>query len=78
MDTYQEQVIDVGLSISAEEYLLMYKGVARNVLATAYDGRRVRFPAKILQPFVTRQGIQGRFSIRFSEDGRFLGIEKRA
>ena len=78
MEASQEQVIDVVLSISAREYLLLYKGVARNVLATARDGRRVRFPAKILQRFVTREGVQGHFSIHFSEDGHFLGIEKRA
>ncbi|HEY7773280.1 MAG TPA: DUF2835 domain-containing protein [Marinagarivorans sp.] len=76
MASTDDQIIQVHLSISAREYLLLYKGVARDVLATACDGRKVRFPAKILQPYVTREGVQGRFYIRFSAEGRFISIEK--
>jgi len=39
-------------------------------------GRRVRFPANILRPFVTLEGIQGRFIIRFDSDSRFQGIDR--
>ena len=48
----------------------------RDVLATSVDGRRVRFPAMILRPFVTHVGIRGRFRILFDENHRFQGIEK--
>ena len=48
--------IDVGLCISADEYLRLYKGQARDVVTTAHDGRTVRFPARILQRYVTREG----------------------
>ncbi|WP_338011124.1 DUF2835 domain-containing protein [Marinagarivorans algicola] len=72
------QAIEIHLNISARKYLLLYQGVARNVLATAVDGRRVRFPAKILQPFVTHSGVNGRFTIYFSDDGRFSHIQQLA
>ena len=71
-----QNCIEVNLRISAREYLLLYKGVARNVMATSVDGRRVRFPAKILQRFVTREGINGCFLIYFTHDGKFSHIEK--
>lgn len=73
-----QQTLEVRLNISAREYLLLYKGVARNVSALATDGRRVRFPASILQRFVTREGIYGLFVITFDQQGRFKAIEKRA
>ena len=68
--------IEVRIFISAQEYLLMYKGIARDVSATAVDGRRVRFPAHILQKFVTREGIRGRFLIQFSTEGKFESISR--
>lgn len=74
----QHQTLEVRLNISAREYLLLYKGVARNVSALATDGRRVRFPAAILQRFVTHDGIFGLFAITFDAQGRFKAIEKRA
>lgn len=69
-------VIVVELHISAEEYLRMYAGSARDVITYAVDGRRVRFPANILRPFVTRSGVRGRFRISFTPDNRFEGIER--
>lgn len=70
-----KQVV-VDLNIPEDEYLRVYRGSARTVLAYSIDGRRVSFPANILQPFVTRSGIRGRFRIRFDEQGRFSSIEK--
>lgn len=69
-------VIQVDLRISAEEYQQLYAGAVRDVLAYAHDGRRVRFPARILQPFVTHSGIEGRFLIHFSADNKFQKIER--
>ncbi len=68
--------IEIRITISAQEYLLMYKGIARDVSATAVDGRRVRFPAHILQKFVTRDGVHGRFLIQFSRAGKFESITR--
>jgi hypothetical protein len=68
--------LQVNLRITAEEYLKSYAGSVKDVVATAMDGRRVRFPAKILRPFVTHEGIQGSFLIHFTSDNRFERIEK--
>lgn len=68
--------IVVDITISAEEYLKMYQGLAEDVVTTALDGRTVRFPARILQPFVMRQGVKGRFQILFDDSGKFQRIER--
>ena len=66
----------VDLAITADEYLRLYEGSARDVLALARDGRRVRFPAHILRRFVTRDGIYGSFRIEFNADNSFRSVEK--
>ncbi len=68
--------IDVELHISADNYLKLYQGVAKDVLAQASDGRKVRFPAQILRPFLLHEGIHGRFRILFDQQGRYQKIEK--
>ena len=70
------QSLVVNLNIPADEYLRMYQGEVQDVLAYAVDGRRVRFPARILQRFVSREGVYGRFQIKFDKSGRFLKIAR--
>ncbi len=64
------------LRISSDEFQRLYEGTAKEVSARSIDGRRVRFPANILRPFVTHVGIMGIFRIHFSDDNRFHHIEK--
>lgn len=68
--------ITVQLEISVHEFQRLYEGSAQDVNARCLEGRRVRFPAHILRPFVTHSGIKGTFSIHFGEDNRFKSIEK--
>ncbi|WP_019529263.1 DUF2835 domain-containing protein [Dasania marina] len=70
------QEIIVNLAISADEYLKNYQNPRINVSTTSVDGRRVHFPANILQPFVSRNGVHGRFCIRFDEKGKYQAIER--
>ena len=66
----------VDINISADELLKLYSGSANQVRATARDGRSVRFPARILQSFVTRTGVQGSFLILFDQNNKFKKIER--
>jgi len=70
------QRIVVDLYISADEYLAHYQGSVTDVVARALDGRRVRFPSGILQPFLLHNGIVGRFEIVFDNAGRFKKIQR--
>lgn len=66
------------LNISAEEYLRYYQGNVHMVQVYSVDGRKIRFPANRLVPFVAREGIQGRFSIRFDKMHRFVSMQRIA
>lgn len=68
--------IIVDIHLSTDEYLLHYQGQVTQVSATARDGRRVQFPSRILQPFVSHDGIHGTFVIQFDERHKFMGIER--
>ncbi|WP_243633714.1 DUF2835 domain-containing protein [Motiliproteus coralliicola] len=68
------QSVDVDLLISADEYLKYYRGESQVVSCRARDGRRLRFPVGILQPFLKHNGICGSFRIRFDAQGKFVDI----
>lgn len=66
----------VNLAIEAEEFVRLYKGTARDVVARAANGQTVRFPANILKPFVAHNGVHGRFKITFNVNGKLIAIDK--
>ena len=64
------------LELSTKEFLAYYQGAAGAVLARSVDGRWVRFPARVLRPYVTHAGIRGQFLLEFDADHRFRAIRK--
>ena len=68
--------VTIGLAISAHDYLAHYQGTVKEVVAPSSDGRNIRFPSTILQPFVSHDGIYGRFVISFDDKNKFQGIRK--
>ncbi len=68
--------VRVSLDISYQDYLAYYEGVAESVVTKTRDGRKVKFPARVLRPFLSQQGIIGEFLIRFNDRRKFVGIEK--
>jgi hypothetical protein len=67
---FMKEII-VSLHISAEDYLTVYQGQVKDVVATAQDGRVVRFPAAILKGMVGHEGIYGTFKIKFDANNKF-------
>lgn len=66
----------VSLYIPRDEYLAWYQGAVRAVYARTVDGRSVQFPANILQPFVTHNGVRGTFAIYVDDNQKFQRIER--
>jgi len=66
----------ISVSLSAEKYLEYYRGYASGVIAYDSWGRRIQIPANILRPFVTSQGVHGRFRVRFGPGNKFESIER--
>lgn len=70
------QSMTFSLSISADQYLRYYSGHAKFVQVSTDDGRTLKFPANNLQPFITRDGIHGRFEMRFDDNNRIIGLRR--
>jgi len=66
----------VDINIPVDEYQKLYAGTVKDVYAVSRGGKRVRFPAKILVPYVDHCGISGSFFIEFNEEFRFKSIQK--
>ncbi len=64
------------LSILPDQYIAYYQRSVNNVSVVAFDGRRIQFPAKLLQKFVTHHGIQGVFEMEFDDQNKFIGLRK--
>lgn len=64
------------LRISAAKYLDYYRGAALNVVATCYDGRTIQFPASLLTPFVTPEGIEGVFELTCDDANKGAELRK--
>ncbi len=69
------QEIRFALSISREDYLRYYQGLACQVLVRSHDGRHIQFPARFLRPFVSNQGIRGEFCLLIDEANRMLDLQ---
>lgn len=72
-DGVAEQYI-VELAISKQELLKYYRGAASQISAVATDGQTILFPVTAIQPFVTHEGVFGRFQLQVNDQGRLLKI----
>ena len=65
------------LRITAEQYLDYYRGTVRQVLVECNDGKKVQFPAALLQRFITQDGIHGDFALTCDEQFKNSRLERR-
>ena len=72
------QEIHFRLSLTAAEFLAFYAGAAREVVAKAFDGRVVRFPASVLRPHVLHDGVHGVFALRYDARNKFTELVRIA
>ncbi len=66
----------VDLNISEVELARYYDGRARQVLALSRCGKRLRFPADWLRPFVDRHGVHGRFELQTDSEHRLQDFKR--
>jgi hypothetical protein len=66
------------LDISSTQYLAVYKGLAKNVIVKADDGKMVAFPAGNIQQYLNQTGIHGYFEMEMTSENKFLTIKKIA
>ncbi len=66
------------IALPSDAFLKYYQGVARAVIVSADDGRRIQLPADRLRPFLLEDGIHGRFEILLDKDNRLMEIQRIA
>ncbi len=64
------------LDILPEEYLSYYSGAARWVVAKAFEGDTVRFPAAFLRDFVSVDGVYGVFEMVVDGDDKLISLRR--
>ena len=64
------------LTLTAEQIRSYYEGIARQVIVRASDGRRIQFPVQWLRRFVTLDGVQGLFEMRFGDDHKLIDLRR--
>ncbi|HEB96609.1 MAG TPA: DUF2835 family protein [Sedimenticola thiotaurini] len=70
------QRIRFRIDLPPERFVRYYQGVAQAVVVQAEDGRNIQLPAVNLRPFVTGEGVRGRFQLTLDDDGRLLQIDR--
>ncbi len=70
------QYIRFSLQLSYDQYLQVYQGTAKNVSVIADDGRRIAFPARNIQSFLTKEGIKGHFEMELTAENKFVCLKK--
>ncbi len=70
------KIIRFSLLLSYEQYLKVYQGSAKNVSVIADDGRRIAFPARNIQAFLTKEGINGYFQMELTSENKFVTLKK--
>lgn len=64
------------LHISADDYLNYYSGQVKWVLARSVDGLKVQFPANLLAPYVSHNGVQGKFVLQYLANGKAVDLSR--
>jgi len=70
------QRIRFRLDLTSEQVLAHYQGAVRQIQVIATDGRRVRFPAENLRPFVATDGVHGLFEMSLAKDHRLIALRR--
>ncbi|WP_029911511.1 DUF2835 family protein [Pelobacter seleniigenes] len=64
------------LRLSQSQYLRYYQGQTSSIQVTTECGKKLRFPASRLRPFLTKNGIEGRFVLTIGQDNRFVNMQQ--
>ena len=74
--TIMDNIFYIQLDISTTEFQDYYANNVKNVIAISNDGRKIQFPANILQKFVSHAGIQGLFKLTVDSQSKFQSMIK--
>jgi len=62
--------------ISPEQWSEYYRTPSTTVVASSHDGRRVKFAARHLQRFISRDGVRGVFRLVIDAENNFISLDR--
>jgi len=62
--------------MSPGQCLPYYQGKVAWIQVLAESGKKIRFPARLIRPYVTCEGISGVFEIEFTASGKLSRMTK--
>lgn len=70
------QTFHFSISVNYDFCERLYQPGYNTVVMTADNGKRVQLPVKNLRPFVSPQGISGRFRLIIDDNNKIKSFEK--
>ena len=64
------------ISVSADDFLLYYKGVANSITVSSVNGQVIQLPAGALLKFLDRTGVHGTFRVIYDNNHKLVRVEK--
>ncbi len=62
--------------LSPQEFLRVYQGAVSHLVVRATTGQRVQVPASRFRPFVTTDGVSGRFVLTCDDQHKCLDLQR--
>jgi hypothetical protein len=76
MSSTRQRQYRFSIQLNQQQFLRYYQGSANTVQVYSECGKRLRFPASRLRPFLSHNGIFGRFQLTVSAENRFIELKK--
>jgi len=64
------------IRIDAREIEKYYRGQARSVVVKATNGLKIQFPANLLLPYISHDGVKGHFILNYDERGKAQSLHR--
>ena len=64
------------MELSAQKTHRIYEGQARYIIVDSDEGLKLQLPAANFRPYVSQDGIRGRFSVRIDAANRIVALTK--
>ncbi len=67
---------EFSVHLSPQEFLRVYQGAVSHLVVRATTGQRVQVPASRFRPFVTTDGVSGRFVLTCDDQHKCLDLQR--
>ncbi|MDF3126623.1 DUF2835 family protein [Rheinheimera sp. 1928-s] len=64
------------LLLDVDQCLAFYQGLYTDVVVQADNGQTVQLPLRYFRPYISHAGVNARFVLTLTEQGKFSSLEK--